>query len=157
MKLAKYREFVDRHPWFPAAVRPLIYWQDHGPGEENPDRATEVFFTKKVSHLGVVPFEKFDLGAPSMEHEKRRIRSRLLKTTLTVDVIRTFQAIFHYDNMPRFSQNHSMASAICTIHESIETYRKIFTNYKLDALVEETLVGCGQLTTHRFNVVVFPE
>ena len=157
MQLEKYRAFVKKRPWFPRAVRSMIDWQIHGPGEKNPDRATELYFSANVNHLGVIPHSKCDLGKPGMEADTQHIESILLPTRVKVGMIRIHRVVYHDEGQPCFSHDHSMLHSTCSIQDAIDTYGRIDgLNRHIDALIELLYIHYGDVGTHRFNVMEFP-
>lgn len=156
MKIAKYREFTKQHPWFPSAVRPLIDWQGQGPGEENPDRATELFFERQVSHLGCIPSSKCDLERLGAEADVLFLKSKLLSTRIKVHILRTFRIVYHEEGETRFGCSHSIASCSISIAKSIERYSKISNRVRVtDAVIEQVHIVYGDIKTNRFNVSIF--
>lgn len=136
----------------------MISWEIYGPGEQNPDLATEEFFTVAASHLGVVPWERCDLGRRGTEFDEGSWQSELLPTMLKIDVIRAFRVVYHEEGEQRFTRSHSMVPGTqSSIQDAIDTYSGLVTSkYYLDAVVELILIGCGDMKTHRFNLAIYP-
>ncbi len=157
MQRSKYRKFVADHPWFPAAIRDYpIDWESYGPGEKDPDRATEVFFYRKVSHLGVIPYNPNILRRKGMRCCTQLVRSPLLPTPLKAIQLKTHQVIYRSRNEEPFSGSHGMTGGSLTVHNAVKQYQNIIGYQKVDAIIELTLISFNHMSTHRFNVMLFP-